>query len=603
MIFHTESITIEGQECILLIIPPDWSAPVQTQVELKSETSESVTGLQERRPEQFVPRIQIRYQTVLTDTNLQTLRSVLGGLGEKRVAIPYWPDVQNTVMSGGVEQSDWLNRSLAGRINVGWNHEDPLTVTVTTAGTAPSRNFRGALLIGRIGRTSIKALTQEIGIVEVSLGEDANWASRVEPRAADPSVWQLAWEPNWQTPPEQEQRSLGKYGKMGRGRESAVEGAEDVRLWGQSAKLLLDSNATAGLISFFVGRRGTTYPFDLPSALQPGYATATAPHTFDSSNGQVRFTDSDLRIDYLTPKLCNITLRLEQQVETVSQSQTPAAFAYLYRFTYEGVTLTLTDWESPISASGATWAPARIEHGRLKQSLKPQNEDCEIDVYIEDIPLIEPFVRLELESPASVEIFEMILPTGTPQLLFVGTIQNARVKGKRVKLRSAAFGGALERRVPRFQWSVSCNHTLFSAGCIRRRPTQMAKENFRASGLFSSQWPDPKLLLSSVTYPGGTPKADQYYVGGWVETGSGTSRQVREILGSWHINGVLYLLLARPIRTDALAPGQVFYVYPGCDGQHSTCYNKFSNTDNFGGFPFMPEWIEQAPSSFPKTGK
>lgn len=603
MIIHSQTMSIEGQECVLLIIPPDWSTAVQAQIELKSETSESVTGLQERRPEHNAPRIQLRYQTMLTDTALQTLRTVLGGLDGRKVAIPYWPDVQNTVMSGGVEQSDWLNRSLVGQLNVGWNG-DLQSVIVTTGDTAPSRDFRGALLVGRLGRRSIKALGREIGSVEVSFAEDANWASRVEPRATDPVTWQTVWEPNWQTPPEQEQRTLEKFGKMGRGRESAVEGAEDVRLWSQSAKLLLDSNATAGLISFFAGRRGSTYQFALPSALQPGNSTPTAPHNFDSSNGQVRFTDSALRIDYLTPKLSNITVRFEQQVETDTQTQTPAAFAYLYRFTYEGEVLRLTDWESPISASDATWAPARIEHGRLRQSLKPQNEDCEIDAYIDDIPLIEPFVRLELESPASVEIFEMLLPAETPQLLFVGTIQNARVKGKRVKLRAAAFGGALKRRIPRFQWSVSCNHTLFSAGCVRRRPSQMAIENFRATGYFENQWPDnPKLLLSSVTYPGGTPKDTHYYVGGWVETGSGTSRQARKILGSEHIDGILHLLLARAIREDQIAPEQAFHVYPGCDGQYSTCVSKFSNGENFGGFPFVPEWIEQAPSSFPKTGK
>jgi uncharacterized phage protein (TIGR02218 family) len=602
MMIHSQSITIEGQECVLLIIPPDWAGGVQARVQMRSETLEAVTGIQERRREHAAPRIQMRYQTILTDAALQTLRTVLGGLGDKRVAVPYWPDVQNTLISVGIEQTDWNNRALAGQINVGWDG-DFQNVTVTTGNTAPARNFRGALLVGRLGRTAIKALTQEIGNVEVSFAEDANWNSRVEPRATDPETWQAAWEPNWIAQPEQGQRSLSQYKQLGRGRESAVEGTEDVRLWTQQAKLMLAQDAAAGLISFFVGRGGSTYPFVLPSALQPGNSTPAAPHTFDASNGRVRFTDRELSIDYLTPKLSVLTLQLEQQVETETQSQTPAAFAYLYRFTYEGEILHLTDWESPISAAGATWAPARIEHGRLKQSLKPQNEDCEIDAYIDDIPLIEPFVRLELETPAHVEIYEMLLPAGTPQQLFTGSIQKARVKGKEVKLKAAAFGGALDRRVPRFQWSVNCNHTLFSHGCVRRRPTEMAKENFRAVGYYEAQWPDPKLLLNTVTYPGGTPKDTHYYVGGWIETGTGTARQVREIRGSWHIEDMLHLLLARPIRTDQIAPGQAFHVYPGCDGQHSTCYNKFSNTLNFGGFPFMPEWIEQAPSSFPKTGK
>lgn len=599
---HTELITIAGRETLLLIVPPNWTQPVRAGLLMDADVDEAVTGIQERRPRQSAPRIQLQYLASLSDAQLQQIRSVLGGLKGKAVAIPFWPDVLNTDCDpDGTERSNWNARLLDAQINVGWD-ADFQNVMVAEGGAAPARSLRGALMIGRLSRVSMRAVTDAHADWVINFTEDSPWSCRVEPRAGDPSEWSQDWQPDWSIRPEQSQRVLMDYRELGRSRESAAEGTADVLFWRQTARLTLAPDSLADLIAFYVARRGAVEAFTLPSSLQPGNATPTGPHTFEASNGRVRFSDKDLRIEWTMPLLATVSVPVEQQIETTDQSQTPAAFAFLYRFTYEGELLTVTDWESPIMAAGSTWEPARIEHGRLRQSLRPQNEDCEIDAYIEDVPLIDPFVRLEVESPASIEIFEMLLPSGTPQLLFVGSIQKARVKGKRVKLKAAAFSGALDRRVPRFQWSISCNHTLFSHGCVRRRQTQMARENWRAIGFFEAQWADPKLLLNSVTYPGPTP-ADHYYVGGWVETGSGTARQVREILGSWHVSGTLHLLLARPIRTDQLSPGQAFHVYPGCDGQYSSCSNKFSNTENFGGFPFMPEWIEQAPASYPKTGK
>lgn len=599
---HTQSIAIEGQSCVLLIIPPDWSAPVTATFSIRSEVTESTTGLQERRPDQDFPRIALRYQAALTGTDLQTLRSILGGLNSARIAIPFWPDADKTVQSGGLTQSDWTNRAIAGQLNVGW--DDNLTnVSVTTAGNAPGTDFRAALLVGRLSKTTIRAIHDSAGTVEIAFAEDSNFASRTEPNLTDPAAWSADWPLNWTTAPEQSQRTLAKYTRIGKGRISATEGTEDVRLWNQTARLTLDQPQAASLISFFAARKGAIEVFELPSALKPGSETPTAPHEFSTDNARVRFADRDLRVEYVAPSAAIIDLRIEQQVESASQSQTPAAYASLYKFSYEGTTTTVTDWESTITTTGGTWTPARIEHGRLKQSLKPQNENCEITCYTEDIPTIEPLARLELETPAAIEIHQMTLPSGTPTMIFAGTITGAKFRGRVAKLTATAFGGALAKKLPRFQFSHTCNHTLFSHGCTRRRPTAMARANFAATGAFSAQWDEPKLLLHTVAYPGGSTPATHYYAGGWVETGTGTTRQVREIRGSWHIDGILYLALSRPFRTDQLAPAQLFTVYPGCDGEYATCVTKFANGENFGGFPFMPEYIEQAPQSTPTGAK
>ncbi|MCC5808450.1 MAG: phage BR0599 family protein [Opitutales bacterium] len=601
---HTQTVTIAGRETLLLIVAPDWKTPVRQRASVEAEVHESVTGIQERRSAHEAPRLTLAYNALLRETDLQTLRIVLATLEDRPVAIPFWPDVLRTGATS--DSTDWANRVLAGQINVGWNGNFQ-NVVVTTGGSNPDRAWRGALLVGRLNRPVFRGETDNLAGVELTFVEDSPWECRVEPAGTAPSTWPEDWSPDWRRRPEQSIRVLQEHDTLGRGRQTSTEG-DDLRLWRQSATLSLQPSALAPFFAFYVARRGGVEAFALPSALQPGANAPGGPHAFDAANGRIRFAESDLRLNWITPDLADVRMVVEQQTELEpgAATQEPPAFAFLYRFEYEGEQLHLTDREAPISAMGETWQPARIEHDRIRQSLKPQNEECEITAHLADVPLVEPFARMELETPAKVEILEMTLPAGTPQTLFTGTIRHARVKGAKARLKAAAFGGALARKVPRFQWSVTCNHTLFSHGCTRRRPGPMNPINWRVSGAFDHQWGDyPRVVLAAPQYPAGGPRPDHYYAGGWLETGEGTTRQVREILDSFHIaaEGRLHLILSRPLRTDQMTANQTLHAWPGCDGEYRTCQEKFSNRENFGGFPFLPTYIEQAPQSLPKGGK
>jgi len=633
---HTSTVTLAGESCVLLILPPDWSRALRVTAQIPVELDESVTGVQERRAGASVPRWAMSYDAYLEGTELQTLRAVMGGLAGKRVAVPFWPDA-------AWSDVDWSERLLNGQAHAAWADgvgaiTSPVvsTVAVVNLGvadpeeevTAPAgtlgigsdgsiwykasgsgntgwvaKDQAAALLVGRLSVT-FDAITPDSADLDLSIIEDSDWSLRLTPRETDPAAWDETWELNWSKDPRQDQRTLEDYDSIGRSRVQAQTG-DTARVWRQKAALQLDRQQLAELVAFWAARKAGHEAFDLPSALQPGVETTAAPHAFDTGNGQVRFADKELRIDLVDPALAELQIQFEQQIETADHEEAPASYAYLYKWTYEGTSAYLTDWESPISALSQTWTPARVEHGRLRQSLKPQNEDCEITVWLDDLALIQPMLRMESESPVSVIIYEMELPAGTPQMLFSGSAWTARGTGKKVKVKAAAFGGVMSQRLPRFMHSVDCNHTLFSHGCIRRRPTQMAQSAWQSTGLYQDQWADAKVLLHTPSFatPVGVSPADHFFKGGWLETGSGSTRQVREITGSWLITGVVYLLLARPLRTDLIAANQQVRFWPGCDGQYSTCGTKFTNTLNFGGMPFQPAWIEQAPMGMPSGGK
>lgn len=602
---HTGNITVDGETVVLLILPPDWSRPVRVTGSIPVVVDESVTGVQERRADAFAPRWGMTYRAYLEGADLQQLRTVLGALGDKRVAVPFWPDA---VWS----DVDWDARLMDGMVYVGWDGgingiDDPATWD-HDEDPWPEHDQQAALMVGRV-RATIDAITPASAAVELAFTEESSYGVRVSPRLSGdpPTGWSSDWELDWSRDPREDQRNLEDYDNLGRGREPVVEG-EPVRVWRQRASLQLFRDETSELIAFWAACRAGHTAFDLPSALQPGSETPTAPHEFDSGNGRVRFSGRSLDISFEDPAIADIVLQFEQQIELEGEAD-PAlpSCAYLYDLEHNGSHTRLTDWESTITALAQTWTPARVEHGRIRQSLKPQNEDCEVTVALDDAPVIEPLLRAETESPVNVRIYEMELPAGTPQMLFSGSAWKARGIGRKVRITAAAFGGAMRAKVPRFIFSTNCNHTLFSTGCARRATVQMDRDAWEGAGEFVSQWPDNKVAITNVSFHTGAPSPmpAHYFSGGWLTTGTGSARQTREVSGSWYdsVEDVLLLMVTRALREDLIGEDQQVKFWPGCDGQYSTCKDKFDNTQNFGGFPFQPAWIKEAATTFPSGGK
>lgn len=591
---HTSLRTIGGVECLLIISPPDWASPVRAKARLPVDIREGVTGWSERVPDAAAPAWSLEYPLLLKDGELQQLRDALASLGARRVALPFWPDLNAA------------QPYLHGH-QVGWDGEGA-NILLTT-GAIPAREHHAPLLVGHLSRETARGITDRMAAPRLRFTEDAPAALAASPAGTPPAEW--TWAYNWRTDPEQGIRSLARSTAIGRSRETVQDGAPEVRLWTQQALLSLDRPGLRAFLAWWAAKGGARDTFTLPSALAPAAPTPAAPHVFgEAGSAPVRFAADTLPLDFVLPDLAEARVAVEQVVATPAVDQTPPPEAYLFTFSYEGQTARLTDWPGPVSAGGHTWEPASIEAGRIRQSLRPQNEDCEITVEITAAPILEPLLRLESETPVQVliETVDVGAPVATPRTLFTGAIPRARGKGKTARLTCQAFAGALGRKIPRFMYSHTCNHTLFSHGCTRRRPGPMNSENWKYTGAIQSQWgpSSPRLLVSSWTPPAGKPAnpPDHYFAGGWLEIDPGTPhRQVREIRWSSVEGGVLNLVLARSLREESGAQpfaGKTVHIWPGCDGAYATCGSKFANQVNFGGMPHIPAWIEQEASRAPR---
>lgn len=131
--------------------------------------------------------------------------------------------------------------------------------------------------------------------------------------------------------------------------------------------------------------------------------------------------------------------------------------------------------------------------------------------------------------------------------------------------------------MPRNLYQASCRWTLFGAGCT------LSAANFAVSGTIAANAAaGVNPISATVSAPGGS---GTYAMGRLVMTSGGCAGFSRSIR-AWTPGSPASLQVMAPFPF-ALAAGDTFTAYPGCDKQENTCL-AFNNLPHFGGMPFIP---------------
>lgn len=126
--------------------------------------------------------------------------------------------------------------------------------------------------------------------------------------------------------------------------------------------------------------------------------------------------------------------------------------------------------------------------------------------------------------------------------------------------------------MPRNLYQSGCRHTLFDAGCA------LTAGSFAASGTVS-------VVTNNGQFTTGLSQAADYFSLGRLVWTSGANTGFARMVRKHDTGGSIKLIAPMPFT---VAPSDAFTIYPGCDKQLTTCTSKFTNTANFGGFPYIP---------------
>lgn len=281
----------------------------------------------------------------------------------------------------------------------------------------------------------------------------------------------------------------------------------------------------------------------------------------------------------------------------IAHDQAPnAAYAYVIRYANSAETVCLTGWEQPVQISGLpaflglaepqTFDGAQISHGESNNGASYERRDITVFLGIDDDRLRRYFTTASAEKIAVyiIRISAEKLLTGEVLdydtdgfLLTSGVIGKIAIEGVQIAAQITPEPFLANQNLPRFFFSRTCNHPLGSTACGVNR------ESFKAAATITALDAAQKIVELSITPPGAN--AEYFRAGhlvhgptgvvigiSWSDAG-GTAGAARLRLHFWSLE---------------LEVGDTITAYAGCRHIVDDCITKFSNGDNFGGFPYIP---------------
>ncbi len=205
-----------------------------------------------------------------------------------------------------------------------------------------------------------------------------------------------------------------------------------------------------------------------------------------------------------------------------------------------------------------------------------------------NFPFNNPFVQRYLGgiAPAQdrLEIFRAHLSDSTLEVkpFLSGFVTGVKFKGTDVTVSIGGIASRMEAQIPSKTFSWMCNHVLYGDGC--RVAESSFTFNFEVLSVSSDgirvTLKDSGQALAKLTTDIG------FFNGGTVRTGvEGSQRMALEFEQAVVANTYLVKLM---VPVDGLNAGQTISLSAGCDRAMQTCFSRFSNSQRYGGFPFIP---------------
>lgn len=263
-------------------------------------------------------------------------------------------------------------------------------------------------------------------------------------------------------------------------------------------------------------------------------------------------------------------------------STTEFLMADIYTLTLKnGAEYRYTDSDIQLKIMGNTFDPFMISRSRIRVTVGLEVDTLEVKVCPRPTEILDGMqwmnaVRNGALDGAYLMLERVFMPSwGDTSLgtltLFRGRVTPSHISRTEINLSVKSDLELLDTQLPRNFYQSGCLNTLFDPAC------SLVKSSHVYSGSVTAV--TPTNLTTNLSQSDGF-----FSLGTMVFTSGQNMSATRSIRG--FAGGVIALAL--PLH-HAVAIGDTFIIYPGCDKSKATCQAKFNNVVNFRGFPFVPD--------------
>jgi len=243
----------------------------------------------------------------------------------------------------------------------------------------------------------------------------------------------------------------------------------------------------------------------------------------------------------------------------------------LYEFTRGGDVWRYNSTSSDISTVVGLYLSKPIERTAIEQNQDSGKKPVKITVS-KDLPFVQQYISSPPSDIVTIKISRYHRGDTSPEIVIIwqGRVTNVSFETERVIIKCEPIFTSLQRPGLRRLYQTTCPHILYGDIC------KVVKSSFLTN---ATLYAVAGSTLSATIF---SSNVDGYYAGGFVEWDNGVVVDKRFI--SSHIGDDIVLT----VPFVGIPSTANIRVYPGCNRITVTCKDKFSNLDNYGGFPFIP---------------
>jgi uncharacterized phage protein (TIGR02218 family) len=242
-----------------------------------------------------------------------------------------------------------------------------------------------------------------------------------------------------------------------------------------------------------------------------------------------------------------------------------------YKFTGTFTNYYYTSAETVITLAGQPYIPVPIKRSAIRMGDQSADGADIVLTVPYDLQLVVDYAYETTPPDLELEILrfhEGLNPASEFAVIWKGIVSGFSVSGHLAEIRvPSIFSVAMRGEVPSVYYQAPCNNVLYDGRC----------------GLTKSSYQQDTTIVS--VNENTVEVADDGFADDYLQAGEiyNLTRGERRLITS---NVANVLTINFPFY-NAQA-GDSVSLFAGCDHSWSTCKSKFSNGDNFNGFPFMP---------------